>query len=335
VLSDPVTGFEYPDSWVRACKSPELAGDIGHGLCVLTASGTVLRRGYSTGATAAAACKAAVLSLSRPADSVKVRIPCGLTIDVPVTADGGRATAVKFSGDYVNDVTSGLEFVAVARPSKQGIDLRAGRGIGRFTRDLPRYRAGSPSISTVAMEYILAAVREALDESGLAGALVELSIPCGEEVAPRTLNSRLGILGGISVLGTTGLVEPWDDHVGESVIERIKSADRVAITTGRIGLRYSRLLFPDHEAVLVGTRMKDALDHAKGDVVICGMPGLILKFIDPDIVRETGFDSVQEMSLSDRWKSIIESRLLMFRRLWPQVRVVLIDHDGKVIGDSG
>jgi cobalt-precorrin-5B (C1)-methyltransferase len=334
MLIDPVTGFRYPDTWVKACARQELIEEVGLGLYVLTASGTVLQRGYTTGATAAAACKAAILSLTRKVTAVSVKIPCGLTINVPVNAGDGRATAVKFSGDYSTDVTRGLEFIARAIPAEEGVSLIAGRGIGRFTRDLPRYYAGSPSISTAAKEYMLAAIAEAVDEAGLKGVNVEISIPRGEEIAAKTLNSRLGILGGISILGTTGLVEPWDDHVGESVIERVKGAERVVITTGRIGLRHSRLMFPDHEAVLVGTRLKDALSHAKGDVVICGMPGLILKFIDPDIVRETGFNSVQEMSVSGRWKSIIDSRLLAFKRLWPRVRVVLIDHDGKVIGDS-
>jgi cobalt-precorrin-5B (C1)-methyltransferase len=335
VLVDPVTGFRYPDGWVRSCRSPELLDKVGRGLCVLTASGTVLRRGYSTGAIAAAACKAAVLSLADAMDRVSVKLPCGLTVDVPVSADEGRAVAVKFSGDYRNDVTSGLEFVAIASPSGDGINLLAGRGIGRFTRDLPRYRTGDPSISVAAKEYIMAAIKEAAEVSGIDSVTVMLSIPRGEEIASRTLNSRLGILGGISVLGTTGLVEPWDDHVGESVIERVRSADRVVITTGRIGLRHSRLMFPDHEAVLVGTRLKEALEHARGEVVLCGMPALILKFIDPDILRNTGFGTVQELSASEKFSSIMRDRLERFRRRMPHVRVVLVDHDGNVVGDSG
>lgn len=330
-----MTGFRYPEGWVRSCRSPELLDGVEQGLCVLTASGTVIRRGYSTGATAAAACKAAVLSLSGAVEVVGVRMPCGLVIDIPVSAGDGRAVAVKYSGDYKNDVTSGLEIVAIASPSGEGISLRAGRGIGLFTRDLPRYRAGDPSISVAAKEYIMAAIREAVEETGMVGADVELSIPRGEEIAPRTLNSRLGIVGGISVLGTTGLVEPWDDHVGESVVERVKAADRVVITTGRIGLRYSRLLFPDHEAVLAGTRLKEALEHARGDVVLCGMPALILKFIDPDILRDTGFPTVQEMSASASFGEIVRDRLERFRRRMPHVRVVLVDHDGNIVGDSG
>ena len=334
MLTDPVTGFKYPERWVEACSKPDLIEDIGKGLYVLTASGEVLRRGYTTGSTAAAACKAAVLSLAGPVTSVSIRIPGGLTLLIHAEGRAGRGTAVKFSGDYPTDVTSGLEFVAVARPA-QGVTLTAGRGIGRFTRDLPRYQAGSPAISTAAREYILAAIREAVEEAGLTGAKVEISIPRGVEIAGKTLNSRLGIVGGISVLGTTGLVEPWDDHVNESIGERIKDLEKVVITTGRIGLRHSRLMFPGHEVVLVGTRIKEALEAAKGDVILCGMPGLILKFIDPDIVSKTGCGSVQEMMLSQEWKSIMKSRLDEFKRLKPHVRIVLIDHAGNVAGDSG
>lgn len=335
MLTDPVTGFRYPDTWVKACVTPELIGDIAKGLCVLTASGTVLRRGYTTGSTAAAASKAAVLSLAGPVTSVLIGIPCGLDILISAEGRGGRATAIKFSGDYQSDVTSGLEFVAAARPAEDGVSLIAGKGIGRFTRDMPRYPAGSPAISTAAREYILTAIREAMGATGLQGVEVEISIPRGEEIAGKTLNSRLGITGGISILGTTGLVEPWDDHVSESITDRLKDLDRVVITTGRIGLRHSRLMFPDHEAVLVGTRMKEALTVAKGSVILCGMPGLILKFIDPDIVSKTGYGSVQEMMLAPDWMSIVKGRLEEFKRLRPDVRVVLIDHDGKVVGDSG
>ena len=335
MLTDPVTGFKYPDAWVAACTMPELIDDITKGLCVLTASGTVLRRGYTTGTTAAAACKAAVLSLASPVTSVSISIPGGLTLLIPAEGRTGRGIAVKFSGDYPTDVTSELEFVAMASPAKDGITLTAGKGIGRFTRDMPRYQADSPAISTAARDYILASIREAVEEAELSGAEVEISIPRGEGIAAKTLNSRLGIVDGISILGTTGLVEPWDDHVNESITERIKGLNKVVITTGRIGLRYSRLMFPDHEAVLVGTRIKRALEAASGSIILCGMPGLILKFIDPDIVGKTGRGSVQEIMLSPEWEAIVQSRLRRFKILRPDVRVVLIDHEGKVVGDSG
>jgi len=76
-MLDPVTGFEYPGAWVERCTSPALLLLVEQGLAILTASGTVLRRGYTTGTTAASACKAAVLSLSgNTVTSVSIHIPC-------------------------------------------------------------------------------------------------------------------------------------------------------------------------------------------------------------------------------------------------------------------
>ncbi|MCD1295397.1 cobalt-precorrin-5B (C(1))-methyltransferase [Methanocella sp. CWC-04] len=335
MVRDPVTDFEYPDVWVCACKCPELMDDVKTGLCVLTSSGDVLRRGYSTGATAAAACKAAVMSLKSENASVDVDLPGGRRISVKVNANKGCASAYKYSGDYKGDVTSGAEFRAVARFSKRGITLNAGKGIGRFSRDTPRYARGTPAISTAAMEYIMKAIEDAVNEIGANGVEVYLFIPSGEEIATKTLNYKLGILGGISVAGTTGLVEPWDDHAEESIAERLKGHDKVVITTGRTGLRASRRIFPEHEAVLVGTRIKHALECAEGEIILCGLPALILKFINPRILDENGFNTVEEMSTSPEWHFIIDENLRSFKMRIPSVRTVLIDRDCKVIGDSG
>jgi len=335
MIRDPVTGFEYPTEWVEACQSSESLDYVRKGLSVLTSSGITLRRGYTTGATAAAACKAAILSLTSDVAHVDVRLPCSLVVSIPVIAKDGTATALKYAGDYKDDATGNIEIMAYARPKDVGILIDARTGIGRFTRAMPGYPAGSPAISNAAMEYILLAANEALDETGMNGAIIEISIPRGEEIAKRTLNSRMGIMGGISLLGSTGLVEPWDDHVGESVADRVSRAEKVVITTGRAGLRYSRMLFPDYEVVLAGTRIGLALEHVKGEAVICGLPALILKFIDPTILERTGYKTIAEMSISDEFPTIINYTLASFRAKNPSVRVVLVDRDGRVIGDSG
>lgn len=334
MVIDPVTGFEYPEAWVEACGAPGMLECVRTGLCVLTSSGAALRRGYSTGSTAAAACKASILSLKKPIASVEVGIPCGLAVRVPVSAADGRASAHKYPGDYKDDATGGIEIVACASPAAEGVRIEAGAGIGRFTRDMPGYPAGAPAISRSASACIRSAAREALQEAGLKGARVELSIPMGAEIAGRTLNSRMGILGGISILGSTGLVEPWDDHAGESVADRVRRADKVVVTTGRAGLRYSRLLFPGHEAVLAGTRIGQALGQARGEAVVCGLPALVLKFLDPDILERTGYKTVAEMSMSGEFPSIVRRTLADFKSRNPRIRVVVVDRDGVVIGDS-
>ncbi len=332
---DPVTGFPYPPEWVEACGDASSLAMVKSGLAVLTSGGTVRRRGYTTGTTAAAACHAAILSLRRPVECVRIRVPCGLVLDITARGEMGHAQAEKYAGDYPGDATAGIVFDAVAVPSDDGITLTAGSGIGRFERDTPRQRKGEPAISRAALQGIMDAVTDALRETGFYGVDIALSAPGGEAVAARTLNPTLGIRGGISVLGTTGLVEPWDDHVTESVLERIGKAERLVITTGRIGLRHSRLLFPDHEVVLAGSGIREALARARGEVILCGLPGLILKFFSPHILDGTGCLTVEELSAMAGFDRMVAGIFRNIRGEHPGLRVVILSREGRILGDSG
>jgi cobalt-precorrin-5B (C1)-methyltransferase len=265
---------------------------------------------------------------------VTIHLPCGLVAGVPVTASTGHASCRKYAGDYPSDVTAGIEVVADAVPAPDGITLVPGPGIGRFVRDTPRYKKGAPAISDAPLSCILASMQEALDDTGLSGATVTLSIPLGAGVAQKTLNPRIGIEGGISVLGSTGLVEPWDDHLEESVQVRIAGAKKVVLTTGRVGLRYSRLLFPDHEVVLAGGRIKEALSAAAGDVILCGLPALILKYIEPHILDGTGYATVEELSASPAFLPVAAPVLADYKKEHPEVKVVLVNREGKIIAES-
>jgi len=333
-MRDPVTGFVYPSAWRAKCSDPAGLALAGQGFAVLTASGTILRRGFTTGTTAAAACTAAILSLDRDVASVQVHLPCGLVTDVAVTTRAGRASAKKFSGDYPADATAGIEFVATAAAAPQGIQLIPGAGIGRFVRDTPRYKKGAPAISTAPLACILAGMEEALVATGRTGATVTLEIPEGERIAQQTLNPRVGVEGGISVLGSTGLVEPWDDHLGETVQARVAGATDPVITTGRIGLRYARLLFPGREVVLAGGRIGEAIAAATGEVVLCGLPALILKYIEPDILSGTGYATVEELAASPAFAGIAGRALAAYKNTRPEVHVVLVNRDGNIIGES-
>ncbi|MDD1673482.1 MAG: cobalt-precorrin-5B (C(1))-methyltransferase, partial [Methanomicrobiales archaeon] len=166
MINDPVTGFIYPDSWVNRCPSPELLEDVRRGLAVLTASGKVLKRGYSTGTTAAAACAAAVLSLGGEVQNVSLVIPCGLTLSIPVVGKNGEASCIKFAGDYGDDVTAGVEILATAAPISKGITLRTGIGIGRYTRTTLRFKKGDPAISKSAIQCIRQALYAAIRNKG-------------------------------------------------------------------------------------------------------------------------------------------------------------------------
>lgn len=334
-IVDPVTGFEYPGEWVRLCDDKEAIELVKRGLFILTSKGNILRRGFTTGTTAAAACKAAVLSLSQPVSSVNIRLACRLRFDIDAEGRAGTGVAYKYSGDYQNDITAGLIFCAKAEITDTGIAFCPEDGIGRFERETPRYKKGDPAISSPAMDTILNAITEAAEELHLEGVSVKLSIPKGREIGRKTLNPRVGVSGGVSVLGSTGLVEPWDDHLSEDVFERIKGTEFPVLTTGRTGLRFSRMLFPDNEVILVGKFMGRAIEAAGGKAVLCGLPALILKFINPGILDGTGYKTVEELTMSERWKDIFEKSLKDYKAKNPAMRVVIINRNGDITGDSG
>ena len=334
-MKDPVSGFEYPDKWLEACRQPRLLPLVSSGLAVLTSDGTVLRRGYTTGTTAAAACKAAILSLAGPVETVTITTPAGVDVTVQVSVfSPGNACCRKYAGDYPLDVTDGIEIHARAVISGPGVRIRAGDGIGRFDRNTPRYKEGEPAISNPAMDEILCSIREGLDGTGISGADIEISVPEGGKVSEKTLNPRLGITGGISILGTTGLVEPWDDHLEASVLGRVRAAGKVVLTTGRTGLRYARIHFPDHEPVLVGNNLATALACASGEVVIAGLPGLIIRFICPGILEGTTCPTVEELMYCPGYEDKINSALKLYLARYPGIRVVLFDRDGRVPFDT-
>ena len=136
------------------------------------------------------------------------------------------------------------------------------------------------------------------------------------------------------MLGTTGLVEPWDDHLEESMRERISTSRNTVLTTGRIGIRYARLLYPDHDIILVGGKIGEALDAAKGEVTLFGLPGLILRYINPHILEGSGFSTVEEYAASPVFPRTMNKNLREFQKVYPLVRVVIVNRDGVIIGES-
>jgi cobalt-precorrin-5B (C1)-methyltransferase len=266
--------------------------------------------------------------------AVEIRLPCGLRVPIPVQGREGEGRSTKYGGDHPSDVTSGLEFIAASFPASEGISLVTKEGIGRYVRNTPRFVAGAPAISCTAYSCIQGAVEEALKITDLPGVIIELRVPRGKEVALNTLNAQVGIEGGISLLGTTGFVEPWDDHLTQSLLDIVKDAERLVLTTGRIGLRYSRLLFPDHTVVLAGGKFSQALPVAPGEVVLCGLPGLILRSINPGILEGTPYRTIEEMMEDPTFQKRAHESIAIFRKRNPHVRVVLIDRRGSVVVDS-
>ncbi len=326
-MIDPVNKFKIPEEWINRTKIPrkELDALISSGLYVLLSDGSLLRRGYTTGTTAAAAAKASVLSLKKDISEISVPTPAGIRAVLPVMAKNGRASAIKDSGDHASDVTGGTEIMAEARED-DAIIIKAGKGIGS--------KKGVPAINPAPMRQIEEAVSEALAETGMKGACVTISVPNGEKIAKKTLNEKVGITGGISILGTTGFVEPWNEHLGEMKEELIRSSRKVVLTTGRLGMRFSHMLFPDHTVVLIGSDISRGLAAAKGKVILCGLPGLILKWAFPDILENSGNLTVQEIVEADPQNPLIDRGLAKAVSLSGK-RVVLLNRNGTILRDSG
>ncbi len=334
-MLDPVSGFPYPAKWVSLCTDEASRLLVTQGLAILTSDGTIRRRGFTTGSTAAAAAKAAVLSLMKTGmREVSILTPARITIKIPVCAENGTGECIKYAGDYPGDVTAGLAFTAEAVIAESGISVTFGEGIGRWSRDTPRCKAGDPAVSFHAKDEIIYAIEEAVGETGIPGVTVNIFARQGSAVAEKTLNQMVGVTGGISILGTTGFVEPWDDHLEQAVCERALQAERVVLTTGRIGLRYARMLFPDHEVILAGSRLGSIVPHLTGEVIICGLPALVLKYINPRILDGTNCPTVEEFMTHERFSEAMQSSFEIFKNTHPNVRIVLINRQGAIIGDS-
>ncbi|MFH1057910.1 MAG: cobalt-precorrin-5B (C(1))-methyltransferase CbiD [Pseudomonadota bacterium] len=203
-----------------------------------------LRTGFSTGAAAAAAAKAALMMLlgRPPAGRVSIPLPGGerlaIALDSCRRLAGGlaRAVVIKDAGDDP-DVTNGAAIAADVEllpggAGGGGVEIAGGAGVGQVTRPGLPVAVGEPAINPVPRAMIAAALSEAWELAGDGGPLharATISVARGEELAQRTLNPRLGIVGGISILGTSGLVRPMSHEAYTATIE---SALSVAVAAG-------------------------------------------------------------------------------------------------------
>ncbi|MDP1699708.1 MAG: cobalt-precorrin-5B (C(1))-methyltransferase [Aestuariivirga sp.] len=170
-----------------------------------------LRRGWTTGACAAAATKAAFAALRTGTfpDPVSIRLPKGETPSFALALEGkgegwAQAGIVKDAGDDP-DVTHGCTVIATVRRRGKGVTFKAGDGVGTVTKAGLPIAVGEPAINPIPREMM----RKVIEEQGGGDVEIEISIPDGEALAQKTWNPRLGILGGLSILGTTGIVHPF------------------------------------------------------------------------------------------------------------------------------
>jgi cobalt-precorrin-5B (C1)-methyltransferase len=182
-------------------------------------NGKLLRCGYTTGACAAAAAKAAgtMLLIGAPVNRISIGTPKGVALtldvlDIRQAADYASCAVRKDSGDDP-DVTDGALIYARVERSEHGITIDGGEGVGRVTRPGLDQPVGAAAINSIPREMITRELCETAEKYGYEGGFsVVIYIPGGEELAKRTFNPRLGIEGGISVIGTTGIVEPMSNQ---------------------------------------------------------------------------------------------------------------------------
>ena len=250
-----------------------------------------LRRGWTTGACATAAAKAAYVALLTGdfPDPVEITLPAGRRVSFALAQqslgnDYATASVIKDAGDDP-DVTHGALILAMVRRNgpSSGVTFRAGRGVGTVTKPGLPIGIGEPAINPVPrkmMQDAIAEVAESLSDRG--NVIIEISVPDGERLALKTMNPRLGIQGGISILGTTGIVIPyscaaWIASIHEGIdVARALGLTHIAGATGSTSEAAVARLYQLSESALidmgdfVGGMLKYVRMHPVPRVTIAG-----------------------------------------------------------------
>ena len=272
--------------------------ELKRGLTVPPRNPQGTREGYTTGASAAAATQAACLVLERDErpETVAVLSPLGFALLIPIHrlafADGvATAVVIKDGGDDP-DVTHGAEvLVAVRRIEAAGVHILGGPGVGTITQPGLELPPGSPAINPVPRRMIAQGVAIVLGTTAPdPGVEIIVSIPGGEILAKKTLNARLGIVGGLSILGTTGIVRPmstasWRASVVQAIdVAAANSLRHVVLTTGGRSERFAASIFPDlpemafvQMGIFTGESLRRAAERGVPRVTVCGMIGKLAK----------------------------------------------------------
>jgi cobalt-precorrin-5B (C1)-methyltransferase len=272
-----------------------------------------LRTGWTTGTCAAAAAKAAVTALitGEIQEAVEIGLPSGRRVSFPVEActlspapagsaspggpagpgraESATAVVVKDAGDDP-DVTHGARLTATVRWRKEpGLELDGGVGIGVVTKPGLGLEVGGPAINPVPRAMITQSVGEVVDLASQ-GVLVVISVPDGERMARKTTNARLGIIGGISILGTTGIVRPFSTASWRASVEQAISVlaaqgeNTLVLCTGGRTEKGAMQLLPGLPEVcfvevgdFTGAALRRAVERGLHRVVFVGMAGKLTK----------------------------------------------------------
>ena len=256
-----------------------------------------LRCGYTTGtcAAAAAAGAAARLLTGETLPAVRIATPAGVTVEAELlqhaAGEGWAACAVRKDGGDDPDVTDGaLIFARVERTDTPGIIIDGGEGVGRVTLPGLDQPVGEAAINSTPRRMIAEQLESAAAKAGYTGGLrAVISVPEGEALAKRTFNPRLGIVGGISILGTSGIVKPMseaallDSLYLEMDQRRAAGTEDLLLTPGNYGESFARevLCLNLHRWCMCSNYLGAAIDHAAGagfrSVLVVGHLGKLIK----------------------------------------------------------
>ena len=263
---------------------------------IIYQGGRALRRGWTTGTCAAAAAQAAAQMLLTGVvpPAVQLTTPAGLTFTLPVEeahweTDAAVCAVRKYAGDDP-DVTDGIRIFAAVCRTEKGIVIQGGAGIGVVTMPGLSVPVGEPAINPGPQRQITDAVMQVCRAAAYTGGLIiTLSAEHGEEIAQQTYNAHLGIVGGISILGTSGVVEPMSEKALTDTIRleldcRYAQGQRVAfLCPGNYGADFARnaLGLDLEKAVKCSNYVGEALDHAacRGftEILLIGHAGKLVK----------------------------------------------------------
>ncbi|WP_227306423.1 cobalt-precorrin-5B (C(1))-methyltransferase [Acidisoma cellulosilyticum] len=284
-----------------------------------------LRRGWTTGACATAAVRAAATALltGQFPDPCTIRLPGGQTAGFALAATkllpkAAMAAVVKDAGDDP-DVTHGALIRATVSPGAagSGITFRAGSGVGMVTLPGLPIPPGEPAINPVPRRMMTEALQAVSAEAGIAcDWVVEIGVDDGERLAEKTLNPRLGIRGGLSILGTTGIVIPfscsaWIDSIHRGIdVARALALPHVAAATGRTSEEAVQALYGLPEPALidmgdfVGGTLKYLRRHPVPRVTIAGGPAKMTKLAQGRLDLHSKRGAVDSAVLANLARSI-------------------------------
>lgn len=304
-----------------------------------------LRSGYTTGSCATAAAKAALLALltGTPPENVTFTLPDDEEMTLPVAEtliekDAATATVVKDSGDDP-DVTNGCKIcVTVALSEEPGIRFLQGEGVGKVTLPGLGLEVGGPAINRTPRQMIMHELSSLYD----GGLDVTISVPGGEALAARTFNPKLGVVGGISIIGTSGVVMPFSSEAFVEAIRReievcrALSPDRLVINSGGKSERFIKKEYPGlpdqafvHYGNFIGETLKIAADLRIPNVTMGIMIGKAVKlaegFLDTHskktVMNKDFLEEVAGKSGCTPQASDVIRSMVLARELWTQLSV--------------